>query len=531
MIKQNKKNTRKNKGFTINLQVEFLLLCSLSLGLVVCALYFFVIGFFNNFERQISSQAQTTIQKNLDVILKVLNENNTKKAYTTNIIDDLHGNLISEIFIFENNKIVYATNISIDKNAKYSNSISTVKKLTSNSNDPLVKKYNNYTLYAFANSLKPLSGKYFELQINIIFICALVLCFIISWMLPGRIIKSLNSIKKAAKEFAKGNFKYRIAATKYNELNAMIAAYHMMAKNLQLFYATLEKKVHERTVELERAIAELKNTQSVMVHSEKMKSLGGLVAGITHEINNPVNFIYGNLAHLNNYTSDLISVIEKYSECDQEYSKAKMDEAINLKNEIDFEFIKEDLPALIKSCREGTERTKNIIQDLKNFSRMDANVVSVIDLKKEIDTTLNILTNKLKNRITIHKENAENVPPIEGMGGQLNQVFMNILDNAAYAIKDKCDIFIRLKSDKKHVLLEFEDNGSGMSEETMKKIFEPFYTTKPTGIGTGLGMSISYKVIRVHSGTIKVDSIEGQGTVFRITLPIKYTPNQEALAR
>ena len=184
--------------------------------------------------------------------------------------------------------------------------------------------------------------------------------------------------------------------------------------------------------------------------------------------------------------------------------------------------MKEDLPSLIKSCQEGTERTKNIIADLKNFSRMEEMVLNSVDLEKEIDTTLNILHSKLKNRIEIHKEYEENLPRIDAYGGQLNQVFMNILDNAAFAIEKEGNIYIRIHQDeeKKNVIIEFEDDGSGMDEQTAQKIFDPFFTTKAPGQGTGLGMSISYKVIQRHNGEISVTSKEGQGTKFTIKLPI-----------
>ena len=189
--------------------------------------------------------------------------------------------------------------------------------------------------------------------------------------------------------------------------------------------------------------------------------------------------------------------------------------------------MKSDLPDLIRSCQEGTERTKNIILDLKNFSRLEEAVINSVDLPREIDTTLNILHNKFKNKITVHKEYADNLPNIEGYGGQLNQVFMNILDNAAFAIKEKGDVWIRIKNEGNHVQLEFEDNGCGMDQKVADKVFDPFFTTKPVGQGTGLGMAISYKVIKNHKGNITISSEEGKGTKFTITLPIKMTENEE----
>lgn len=299
-----------------------------------------------------------------------------------------------------------------------------------------------------------------------------------------------------------------------------------MAENLQTLYVELDSKVKERTKELEGANKELKSAQAMMVHSEKMRSLGQLVAGITHEINNPINFIHGNMVHLKNYSNALIEIINLYEESESDLSEEKQQTLKELKEKIELDFLKEDLPQLIKSCHEGTERTKNIILDLKNFSRLDEQVVNNIDLPKEIDTTLNILQNKIKGKIEIIKEYDDNVSYIEGYGGQLNQVFMNILDNACYAVKEKGSIRIKLHKTEKDVIIEFEDSGCGMSKEQAAKIFDPFFTTKPVGEGTGLGMSISYKVIQQHNGVISVDSTEGKGTKFIIQLPLKMESNE-----
>jgi two-component system NtrC family sensor kinase len=217
----------------------------------------------------------------------------------------------------------------------------------------------------------------------------------------------------------------------------------------------------------------------------------------------------------------MMSVIDAYTECDSDLSEEHKQKILDLKNEIDLEFLKEDLPELIRSCQEGTERTKNIVLDLKNFSRLEEAVINNVDLPREIDTTLNILHNKFKNKITVHKEYQENLPHVEGYGGQLNQVFMNILDNAAFAIQEKGDVWIRLKADTQKAIIEFEDNGVGMEEKVLKKVFDPFFTTKAVGQGTGLGMAISYKVIKNHNGNITIKSEEGKGTKFVIELPLK----------
>lgn len=344
---------------------------------------------------------------------------------------------------------------------------------------------------------------------------------IASYYLTKIIINPLLELVKGTKELSEGNFDHRFKSTKYLEVNKLVDTYNQMAENLQMLYTELDNKVKERTNELESANEELKSAQSMMVHSEKMRSLGQLVAGITHEINNPINFIHGNMIHLKNYSLALLEIISLYESFEKNLSEEQREQLKELKEKVELDFIAEDLPMLINSCHEGTERTKNIILDLKNFSRLDEMVINDINLPKEIDTTLNILYNKIKGKIEIVKEYAPDLPSIEGFGGQLNQVFMNILDNSCYAIKDTGTIYIRLQKNEKDVIIEFEDTGSGMNMEQQKKIFEPFYTTKPVGEGTGLGMSISYKVIQQHNGSISIESIEGKGTKFRIQLPIK----------
>src|SRR5574344_114463 len=349
----------------------------------------------------------------------------------------------------------------------------------------------------------------------------LVYGVIAAYYLTKMFITPLTNLVKKIKELAKGNFDCKLEQTNYIEINELIDTYNKMAESLNEMYMALDKKVKERTLELENANNELKSTQVMMVHSEKMRSLGELVAGITHEINNPINFVHGNMVHLKNYTQDLLDIIELYGKSEKDLSEEKQKEIEQLKKNVDLEFIKEDLPSLIKSCHEGTERTKNIILDLKNFSRLDEMVINEIDLPKEIDTTLNILHNKLKNKVEIVKDYDDNLPSVEGYGGQLNQVFMNIFDNSCYAIKDKGTITIRIHKKENSVIIEIQDSGCGMNKEQQAKIFDPFFTTKPVGEGTGLGMSISYKVIQRHNGTIKVDSEEGKGTKFTICIPLK----------
>ena len=364
-----------------------------------------------------------------------------------------------------------------------------------------------------------------SLKLFVIFF--LMLGVIISAFMSKMINKPLMDLVSGVQEFGKGNFDYKLKDSGFEEIDKLVDAYNHMSSQLLDLYESLEKKVEERTKELEQANQKLKETQTMMVHSEKMRSLGELVAGIAHEINNPINFIYGNIMILDNYQKDLLALIDKYSTQEGTMNPDAVKEISDFKQTIDLDFLKDDIADLIRSCLEGVERTKNIILDLKNFSRMDEMVFSECNIPKEIDTTLNILNNKIKNRIVVHKDYEENLPKIEAYGGQINQVFMNILDNAQGAIKGTGDIFITAKKEGENIKIEFRDTGCGIKKENLNKIFEPFFTTKPVGQGTGLGMAISYKVIKNHKGNITISSEEGKGTKFTITLPIKMTENEE----
>lgn len=356
-----------------------------------------------------------------------------------------------------------------------------------------------------------------------VFVFILLLIGIIASAMMSRLINSpLITLTSGVKEFAGGNFNYRLKKGKFGEINELVQAYNDMAAQLLELYSSLEQKVQERTLELEQANNNLKEAQAMMVHSEKMRSLGELVAGIAHEINNPINFIYGNIMILDKYSKDLFDLINKYTEYEESIPPENRIQIDQMKEEMDIEFLKDDIKELIRSCIEGTERTKNIILDLKNFSRMEEMVMAQFDIPKEIDTTLNILNNKYKNRITVHKNYEEGLPKIEAFGGQINQVFMNILDNAAAAIDGNGDVYIDVRKIGENVEIKFKDTGKGIKKENLTKVFDPFFTTKPVGQGTGLGMSISYRVIQNHHGSINVESEVGQGATFTIVLPINY---------
>ncbi len=288
----------------------------------------------------------------------------------------------------------------------------------------------------------------------------------------------------------------------------------------------LEKKVQERTLalkdsnkQLEHAFKELQGAQSQLVQSEKMASLGQLVAGIAHEINNPVSFIYGNMDHLEEYLKDIKGVLSRFMGL-KSLSPEEKKLIDDLIREVDLEFLLKDLDKLIKSCKTGAERTKDIVASLRSFSRLDEAALKEADIHEGIDSTLEILTHNYKNRITVHKDYGE-VHKVRCYASQLNQVFMNLLANAAQAIEGKGDVWIKTQGEGGKVLISIKDSGKGISKENMNKLFTPFFTTKPVGQGTGLRLSISYGIIEKHNGRIWAESKEGVGTTFNIELPLE----------
>ena len=524
----------KMKTFRTKLSTQFAAFTTMLIAITVFCIAWYSIATVNNLAQQITAQSKD-LNDSISITIfstlgDLINKNETKnlKSSAQKMVD---SNVVATVLIkdLKENKIITKTHPSAKLAEVFKENKISDKSLKKNdksleTNIYKISVVNDGKLIELGFYNEPVTKIYLDMlrdnMLAMVFIF-IFLGFFLSNLIAGILIKPINILIKSLGDFAKGNFSHRLEETNYLEINRLIRSYNEMAESLEKLYQSLEQQVKDRTKELEAAYSELKSTQAMMVHSEKMKSLGELVAGITHEINNPVNFIYGNLIHLKNYTSDMMSVIDAYTEFDSDLSEEHKAKIKALKEEIDLDFLKEDLPELIRSCQEGTERTKNIVLDLKNFSRLEEAVINNVDLPKEIDTTLNILHNKFKNKITVHKEYQENMPHVEAYGGQLNQVFMNILDNAAFAIQEKGDVWIRLKSDGKNAIIEFEDNGCGMDETTRKKVFDPFFTTKAVGQGTGLGMAISYKVIKNHKGNIELVSEPDKGSKFTITLPLK----------
>jgi two-component system NtrC family sensor kinase len=288
--------------------------------------------------------------------------------------------------------------------------------------------------------------------------------------------------------------------------------------------ARSHEELRRKNEELQTLVQKLKQTQNQLMQSEKMASIGQLAAGVAHEINNPVGYVYSNIGSLEKYLKDLFRLLDAYRrgraaaelmghECPPQLQQ--------IEEEIDVEFLRQDVAALLRECKEGINRVMKIVQNLKDFSHADSEQKwQVVDLHKGLDSTLNIVWNELKYKCELRKEYGE-LPGVECLPLQINQVFMNLLVNSAHAIEDKGIVTLRTGRRDAEVWIEVSDTGSGIRPEHMSRLFEPFFTTKPEGKGTGLGLSLSYGIIERHHGRIEVESEFGRGTTFRVWLPVR----------
>ena len=268
---------------------------------------------------------------------------------------------------------------------------------------------------------------------------------------------------------------------------------------------------------------ELRRVQVRLLQAEKMASIGQLAAGVAHEINNPLGYVYSNLHTLRDYVTDLLRLIGAYEEAERRLpaTDAAWDSLHVVKSGVDLDNVRSDVIDLLGESQEGIQRVKKIVQDLKEFSHADSDDEwALVDLHKGLDLTLNIAKNEFKYKATVEKSYGS-LPLVECVVSQINQVFMNILINAGQAITENGRICIVTGVEGDEVWIDISDNGSGISAERIGRIFDPFFTTKQVGIGTGLGLSLSYSIVEKHGGRIEVDSQPGQGARFRIWLPIR----------
>ena len=371
--------------------------------------------------------------------------------------------------------------------------------------------------------------------------------------IPVIFISALGEVWDKVKGFSVGGVDYITKPFQLKEVLARIET-HLTIRNLQMQLQEqnmrlrqevcnrmqAEQAERDKSQQLAETLEQLKHAQTQLVHSEKMSSLGHLVAGIAHEINNPVNFIYGNLTYAARDIQDLLEIVQLYQQI-LPNAPTELQEKIQ---DADLEFVKSDLPKLMESMKVGAKRITEIVQSLRNFSRHDEADLKEVDIHEGIDSTLMILQHRLRasakhGAIEIIKDYGS-LPHVNCYARQMNQVFMNILSNAIDALDHKRrieienaeeqttnpnsptpTIMIRTEvQESDWVIIRIADNGSGMSEEVKSKLFDPFFTTKPVGEGTGLGLSISYQIVKEqHGGSLECISQLGQGTEFVIKIP------------
>ncbi len=308
-----------------------------------------------------------------------------------------------------------------------------------------------------------------------------------------------------------------IATTHESKFNRQVSV--TTEDEVGLLATSLNQLIQTVRIQLE----ELKQTQAQLIQTEKMSSLGQMVAGVAHEINTlPVSFIYSNLEHAKTYANDLLELAQLYQE---QYPKPTPAIQKQLAA-IDLDFLAEDFPKILTSMKIGADRIRNIVQSLRNFSHLDEAEIKSVNLNQEIENTLLILNHKIENSGIEIIKSYENSPEIECYPALLNQVFMNILDNAIDELKSQKEnpqrqIFIQTEIKATDAIVRIRDNGRGVPSEIKEKLFDPFFTTKPVGQGTGLGLAIAYPIVKKHGGNIEVNSELGQGAEFAVILPIK----------
>lgn len=369
------------------------------------------------------------------------------------------------------------------------------------------------------------------------------------------VISACSDIANIRKAMNCGAFDFLTKPLNFQDLEITISKtlYHvqLLQENLRWRQEKEEKlrqseaQAREQAAQLKQAMQDLQQTQAQLIQTEKMSSLGQLVAGVAHEINNPINFIYGNLTHAVDYTNELLDLIKLYQ---QHYPQTKP-EIQNRIAEIDLEFLKEDLPKILSSMTVGTERIRQIVLTLRNFSRLDEAQMKYVNIHEGIESTLLILQNRLKgklerSRIQVVKEFGD-LPEVECYAGQLNQVFMNLLSNCVDALhqQDKERTLKEIKNyyptitirtqlvNGDRVKIIIKDNGPGITDNVKTKLFDPFFTTKPVGEGIGLGLSISYQIIvDKHGGQLRCISAPCQGAEFQIEIPVRQSHKVELKA-
>jgi|GEM_PF-5784746 len=346
------------------------------------------------------------------------------------------------------------------------------------------------------------------------------------------ISRPLLELTRIMDEVGKGDLNKSITIKSNDEIGELAVAFNKMIKNLEHVTASrdeLDREIGHRKLmeeELMKSYDDLKQAQTQLFQSEKLASIGQLAAGVAHEINNPVGFISNNMEILQEYVGNytkILRIVEnvkgQVDSGDVRKAKAAVDELKKLEEEINLEFMMGDVNKLLEHSSRGLERIRKIVLDLRTFAREDhADTMELVKIEEVIDSILSIVQSELKSKAELVKDYGD-TPLIKCNPQRLGQVFINLLVNATQAIKEKGKIIIKTYQQDQHVCIDISDTGKGILEENLKKIFDPFFTTKPVGQGTGLGLSVSYEIVKKHGGEIKVQSKQGEGTTFTVMLP------------
>lgn len=285
----------------------------------------------------------------------------------------------------------------------------------------------------------------------------------------------------------------------------------------------LQRQLIKEKKQLQVALSELKETQQMLIHSEKMNAMGKLVAGVAHELNNPIAFVYSNLFSLDKYVAEVFDTIRQYEKAAELSGNQELIDAIRqLRKKSELDYLEEDISDITKVSKVGIERVKTIVEDLRRFSRLDESDLKQIDLIENIISTISIVRAEINNKKIDFKMDSPDHLFVDCFPGQLNQAILNVLINAIQAVEVGGRVRISVNEEVNNIVVEVSDNGSGIPDEIKTRIFEPFFTTKPVGSGTGLGLSITYKIIHdLHKGAIELESIVHHGTKFKLSIPKK----------
>lgn len=412
-----------------------------------------------------------------------------------------------------------------------------------------------------------LRKKRWKLIVNLIWLCIPLfgLTLTVSFLILKKVTSSINALARSAKAIADASSPEDLDETcvQHEEFlhlaqafNKVLSKVRRRTDELREHQRHLDRLVDERTAELHasnrkltrevadrvkaqrrlskskhalvKTLSKLKETQAQMIHSEKMASIGQLAAGVAHEINNPIGFIKSNLFTLKEYSEDIKGLLVHYEKLESalESDPAKRDliaEIRGYKEEIDFDFVLTELDSVLDESKDGVERVARIVRDLKDFAHTDSGIVEYSDINRGIESTLNIVWNQLKYTATVNKDLGE-IPPVKCDLEKLNQAFMNLLINAGQAVERDGAIDIRTRCHRNMVEIMIKDNGCGIPAENIQKIYDPFFTTKDVGSGTGLGLNLVYNIVKGHNGSLEVESDVGRGSTFTICLDVDGGP-------